>query len=211
MKFLLLYFSLVITKAFSVNILYLHGIVSPSHHFWNRRLAIGLAAKGYNVTFLSVDEQKGEKIENLHYIFLEDVYETLYGKHSFDIFEMARENKEEKFKSATVSSGFAVLECRAVMQSKKGFAEILNYPKNFKFDLIVNDFSSGPCLIPLAHKFNYPPIVGVSPFLHPPFTDRIVGGHKYPAYVPHFIIDFPQVMNFYQRFYNHLLYWIENL
>lgn len=194
-----------------MNILYLHGIVSPSHHFWNRRLAIGLASKGYNITFLSVDKQNGENIKNLHYIVLEDVYETLYGKHKFNIFEMARENKEEKIKSATVSSDFAVLGCRAIMQSKKGFEQILNYPKDFMFDLIVNDFSSGPCLIPLAHKFNYPSIVGVSPFLNPTFTDKIVGGHKYPAYVPHFIIDFPQIMNFHERFFNHLLYWIERV
>lgn len=211
MKLLPFYFSLVITQVLGVNILYLHGIVSPSHHLWNRRLAVGLASIGYNVTFVSVDKQKGETLENLHYIVLENVYETLYGKHQFDIFEMARENKEEKIKSATVSSDFAVLGCRAIMQSTEGFTKILSYPKNFKFDLIVNDFSSGPCLLPLAHKFNYPPIVGVSPFLHPTFTDKIVGGHKHPAYVPHFIIDFPQVMNFYQRLYNHLLYWIERM
>lgn len=211
MQLFLFNFLLFISQALAVNILYIHGTVSPSHHIWNSRLAKGLASKGYNVTFLSVDKQKEENIKNLHYILLEDVYETLYGKHKFDIFEMARENKEQKIKSARVSVDFSIIGCRAIMQSVKGFEKILSYPNDFKFDLIVEDISSGPCLTPLMHMFKYPPVVGVSPFLHPPFTDRIVGGHKYPAYVPHFIIDFPKVMNFYQRLFNHLIYWIERM
>lgn len=211
MKLLALFLLFFIKEIICANILYIHGIVSPSHHIWNRRLALGLASKGYNVTFLSVDKPKGENVNNLHYIVLEDTYEALYGKIKFDIFEMARENKEEKLKSAKVSADFALFGCNAIMQSKKGLDKILSYPDDFKFDLIIEDFSSGPCLTPLIHKFKYPPVVGVSPFLHPTFTDRIVGGHKHPAYVPHFIIDFPQVMNFYQRLYNHLIYWIERL
>lgn len=210
MKLFTLCFLVAINQALGANILYIHGIVSPSHHLWNRRLAIELA-KFHNVTFLSVDKQKGEAVKNLHYIVIEDVYEILYGKEKFDIFEMARENKEEKLKSATVSADFSLMGCNAIMQSTKGLEKIMSYSNDFQFDLIVHDFSSGPCLLPLAHKFKYPPVVGVSPFLHPTHSDRVVGGHKHPAYVPHMIIDFPQVMNFYQRLYNHLLYGIEKL
>lgn len=79
------------------NILFLNGITSPSHHFWqqisfyfnrrralistfigiNRNLAItnGLAARGHNVTALSVDV---EKKSSVHYIHIEGLYNENY-------------------------------------------------------------------------------------------------------------------------------------
>lgn len=211
MKVFALIFLLNLKTAFCANILFLHSLISISHHIWNSRLAIELASKGYNVTFLSVHPQVEKNVENLHYIVFEDIYKILHEIVQFDIMEMAKDNDRNRIKGSGAAADYGTLCCQAIMKTKNGINEILNYPKNFKFDLVINDFSGGSCLLPLIQKFNYPPIVGVSPFLNPHSKTFIVGGHNYPSYVPHFIINYPQVMNFYQRFYNHLLYWAEKL
>ena len=88
------------------------------------------------------------------------------------------------------------------IMNSEGLKTILNYPFNFKFDAVVYDFSGTPCLTPLVHKFNYPPLISVSAFNIPPHTTELIGGHKYPAYIPHFSTCFGIDMNFFQRAYN---------
>lgn len=205
-----IFFFLAISQVISVNILFLNDVLSPSHHLWNKVLASKLASKGHNVTFVSVNEKKG-KIDNLHELVIEGVFEAFYKDEKYDLLEEARFNVESKIKSAAMVVTFVLKGCRAILSGKNGLDGLLNYPNDFKFDIVVNDFTAGPCLLPLVHKFNYPPVVGVSAFNNPSYTTNSIGGHKYPAYVPFYIMDFPQVMTFYQRFYNHILYWIEKL
>jgi glucuronosyltransferase len=149
-------------------------------------------------------------VENLHYVFIKGVYKTMYEKYNYDLNEVARRNNLDKLRSSMIGAEWGVMCCRVLLENFDELEGILNYPSDFKFDLIVYDFTFSFCLLPLAHKFKNAPMVGVSPF-NPPFTTFFIGGHKHPAYVPHFIIDLPQVMNFYQRFYNHLLYWLDKL
>jgi hypothetical protein len=201
--------------ASAANILYIHTILSPSHHMWNRVLAKELANRGHNVTFLSVDKPKDDH-KNLHYVVLENVYENYYGNDNnggkkVDLLEMARESRSNRIKGAMTVTDWCVPACAAIMKADNGLKQILSYPDNF-FEIIVNDFPCGPCILSgIAHRFNYPPTVGVTAFLNPPFTDLTIGGHKYPAYVPHFIINFSNIMNFYERIYNHLLYFVERM
>lgn len=89
-----------------------------------------------------------------------------------------------------------------------GMKQILNYPNNFKFDLIVYDNTCGPCLLFLAEKFNNPPIVAATAFLNPPITTDLVGGHKHTAYIPYYGLRYDSDMNFCERVHNtyaHLL------
>lgn len=213
MKALILFLLISVNSTLSENILYLHNVLSPSHHLWNRVLAKELANRGHNVTFLSVDKPIGDT-KNLHYIVLENTYELFQSgssETSLDLIKLSEASNSNKLYGAKAVVEFCIPNCKAIMQAEKGIDKILNYPNNFKFDLVINDFTCGPCLIPLIHKFNYPPTIGVTAFLNPPFTDLTIGGHKYPAYVPHFIINFPQIMSFSQRLYNFLLYSIEKL
>lgn len=184
------------------NILFLNGIASPSHHLWNRVLARGLAAKGYNITMVSVDDDKSPH-PNIHYVFLEATYDTIYGEHgSFDLLELADE------KGLTGIAGvyeWCELCCDGILKSK-GLDIILNYPDDFKFDAVLYDFTCGPCLLPLIHKFNYPPLISVSAFNNPPYTHHLIGGDKYPSLVPHYVTNFDPNMNFFQRMYNTFLY-----
>jgi glucuronosyltransferase len=207
-----LFFLLLIRGAMSVNILYLHTTLSPSHFIWNQVLAKELAVRGHNVTFLSVNSPTTNRIENFHHVSIEGVYEIYYGEEKFDLMELTKFNKDNKLYSAfNIVIDFTMKGCRAVMKGRNGIENILNYPDDFKFDIVINDFAAGPCVLPIIHKFNYPPIVGVTPFLNPSYTTNSIGGHKYPAYVPFYIMNLPQLMNFYQRFYNYLLYWIEKV
>lgn len=194
------------------NVLFLHNVLSPSHHLWNRVLAIELAERGYNVTFLSVDNPKGE-IKNLHYLVFERAYEVFHeNEEEFDFLTFAQEiNNNKILVGARGLIEYAVRNCDAIYRTKGGLKTILNYPNNFKFDVVIYDFTFGPCILPIIHKFNNPPIVGVTAFLHPSYTDLVIGGHKHPQYVPHFVANLPQLMSFSERFFNFLLYTVERL
>jgi glucuronosyltransferase len=206
---------LIASQSHSANILFIHGILSPSHHIWNSALARGLANRGHNVTFLSTDPPQSVT-KNLHYVVLEKSYENLNeliagDQEDFDIIKYAKELNRNKFTASFGLADYATKDCRAVMKSQNGFERLLAYPDDFKFDLAIYDFTCGPCALPIVLKFNSPPLVSVSAFLNPPYTDSLIGGHKYPAYVPHYLLDFPQIMSFYQRTFNLLIYTVEKL
>lgn len=187
------------------NILFLNGIASPSHHLWSKVLIKGLVAQGHNITMVSVDNDKNPP-PNVHYIFLEAVYETLYGAGStINIMEMS---DQRSFDSIRGNYEWYEGNCNGIIKSK-GLDIILNYPNDFKFDAAIYDFSPGPCLLPLIHKFNYPPLISVSGFNNPPFTHHLMGGQKYPAYVPHYVTEYSNQMSFPQRTLNILLYFYD--
>lgn len=83
---------------------------------------------------------------------------------------------------------------------------ILNYPDSFKFDVVVHDFTLGPCLLFLLHKFNYPPLVSATAFLNPPYALDLVGGHKHYAYVPYYSVNYDSDMCFQERVVNVFMY-----
>lgn len=187
------------------NILFLNGIPSPSHHLWNRVLIQGLAEKGYNITMVSVDNDKNPK-PNIHYIYLEKVYETIYtGDESSVLLDMADQRAIEAL--------YGVYEwcdasCDGILKSN-GLDVIMNYPNDFKLDAIIYDFTCGPCLLPFLHKFKYPPLISVSAFNNPPYSLHLTGGNKYPAFVPHFSNELTQHMTFPERIFNTFIYAVD--
>lgn len=64
----------------SANILCLLGVACPSHHFWNRALVNGLAARGHNVTVLSADLETDTN--TTHYLHLDNLYATYFDKEA---------------------------------------------------------------------------------------------------------------------------------
>lgn len=79
---------------------------------------------------------------------------------------------------------------------------MLNYPDNFKFDLVIYDYTMGPCILGFLHRFNYPPLVSVTAFNNPTYTTEIVGGHNYYAYIPYCSLNYDTNMNFGERLIN---------
>lgn len=188
------------------NILGLMAVPSPSHHHFNSALMHELGRRGHNVTILSVDVPKPtESIPNVHYIHLENVYEHLYGNSTeslditdyFGMYGVAGVPMYYQFADETIPGVY----------TSKGFFELLNYPDNFKFDLVIYDYSIGSFLLGFLEKFDYPPLVGVSPFLNPPITVDYSGCHMFPSYIPHWLTVYDVNMNFLERFENTIVYY----
>lgn len=119
----------------AANILYLSGVTTTSHFIWNRALINGLAALGHNVTVASADvDPKPPK--NVHYYHLDEAYPLLE-----KTFAIAEEDD-------SVIGGIKLIYdwCHVAsvgIAHSKGFKQLLSFPDNFKFDLVINDFTCG--------------------------------------------------------------------
>lgn len=205
---LLLLFSLIEFIA-SANILFLNGVPSPSHHIFNRALVIGLVKEGHNVTYLSADVEH-KKMQNLHFIHLEKTYETFHNVElkSDDrrlIMEFANKSR---LHYVTEFSSTSLIVCKGVLASK-GLATLLKSSIEVNFDAVIYDYTFGPCLLPLITKFNSPPLISISAFTNPPSTVNLIGGHKYPAYIPHYVSSYHTTMSFFERVFNTFLYILD--
>lgn len=199
-------FSLV-NASLAGNLLFLNGMASPSHHIWNRALMEAMAKRGYNLTILSADIDKNPA-PNMHYIHLENVYPTVQnGEDVIDLLEFAN---MPPFPALMAMKKYYEQNCEGILSSS-GIEVILGYSSDFIFDGVVYDFTAGPCLLPLLYKFNFPPLIAVSAFSNPTYTDHVIGGQKYSAFVPHYLTTYLQDMNFMQRVYNFLLYTAESM
>lgn len=65
---------------------------------------------------------------------------------------------------------------------------------------------TGPCVLGFLHKFNYPPVVGVTAFNIPPYTVDIIGGHNYYGYIPYLSLNYDMEMNVWQKLHNLWIY-----
>lgn len=105
---------------------------------------------------------------------------------------------------------FGAFMCEGIGLSK-GLDVIRNYPKNFKFDLVLNDYTCGPCLLGLLPRFNYPPLIGISAFNNPSYTTDIVGGDKLGLTAkPFHLLNYDSNMNIMERIHNGLIHFIDS-
>uniref|UniRef100_A0A182Q3D3 UDP-glycosyltransferases domain-containing protein n=1 Tax=Anopheles farauti TaxID=69004 RepID=A0A182Q3D3_9DIPT len=198
-------FGTLITQIQCANILVLMSVVSQSHFIWIRPIVNRLGEGGHNVTVLSVNVDPRSP-KNVTYIHLENSYNTLYGNGTATARNDILKRSNEMPPAATISFyQFGLLGCEGAVTSQ-GLQQLLRYPSDFRFDLVVYDFTCGPCLLGLLHKFHYPPLVSVTGFGVPQFTERLVGGHKAASYIPHFTQLTDNPMPFGQRFLNTLVH-----
>lgn len=101
--------------------------------------------------------------------------------------------------------GFGEMVCKATVRSM-GLQQLLNYPKEFKFDLVLYDYTIGPCLLGFLHRFGYPPLIALTAYPNPPGTVDVSGGHNHFAYIPFSTFAQDGEMNFFRRLQNLYIY-----
>lgn len=107
---------------------------------------------------------------------------------------------------------FGRIQCDGIALSK-GLDVIRNYPDDFKFDLVINDYTCGACLLGLLPKFKYPPLIGLSSFNNPAYTADIIGGDKLGLTVkPFYFLSYDaNNMNIIDRICNGFLNFLDSL
>ncbi|KAL7028607.1 hypothetical protein ACKWTF_005920 [Chironomus riparius] len=116
-----------------------------------------------------------------------------------------------KYENALMMNTFGAEMCADVVKNQ-GFHDILKYPNDFKFDLMIYDYTALPCMLGLLHKFNYPPLVGVTGFCNPPYTADIMGGERLGLTVkPHYASTYDKNMNIFERLDNGFLNFFESV
>lgn len=152
-----------------------------------------LAERGHNLTILSVDMPRAnEKVpKNVSFIHLERAYEALEGETDLNSF---------------INIG-AYDTVPATYQYGVKQAEF----DDFKFDLIINDYSLGPHLLGFVHKFRYPPVIGITAFLNVPIVLDFMSNSYFPALVPYYSTLYNPNMTFLQRFDNTLIFAFDTL
>lgn len=119
--------------------------------------------------------------------------------------------KESKLKSVISFYQFGAFMCEGVGLSK-GLDVIQKYPSDFKFDLVIHDYTCGPCLLGLLPKFMFPPMIGISAFNNPPYTTDIVGGDKLGLTTkPFYLLDYDENMKFHERIHNAFVNFVDSL
>ncbi|GAB0089441.1 hypothetical protein DMENIID0001_039810 [Sergentomyia squamirostris] len=189
------------------NILVLEGVASPSHHIFIGTLNRALAARGYNVTSLCAEIETNSP--NLTYLHLDRVYQLMYNTSDpdfamdFDFFEMGNMNPILQYLDGEM---YHIMMLEGLLGSS-GFKQLKNYSKDFKFDLVINDFLIGFSL-PLVHHFNYPPLIGLTAFHATATTHNLIGSQFYPSFqsLNFFDVDFS---TFWGRIYNFFLMFFD--
>jgi glucuronosyltransferase len=119
--------------------------------------------------------------------------------------------KESTLQSIFSFYSFYDATCEGVAQSK-GIDVIKNYPDDFKFHLVVHDFTCGSCLLGILPKFKNPPVAQISAFCNPPNTLDLAGGDKLGLTVkPFFTLDYDTNMNIFQRLFNGMVHFVDTL
>lgn len=118
------------------------------------------------MTVVSNDLDKSPP-KNAHYIYLEKTYEEFEtGEETFDL---VGENNESIYDGIKLMYDWCHVASVGMAKSQ-GFQTLLNYPDNFKFDIVIHDFTCGSFLLGFLEKFNYPPVISVTAFNYPPYS-----------------------------------------
>lgn len=194
--------SIAINNAKSANILCLMGTASPSHHIWNTSIMKALADRGNNLTILTVEAERSTA--NMHFIHMEDVYQSIY-----DHFIAKEDSGQQPSSNTQFISGSAfssivdMYSFYSFVDTKlietQGVQQLLEYPPDFRFDLIIHDFTQAQVLLGFVDRFRYPPLVSISPFGMPAYTGAVSGTINFASYIPHVVGIYSNRMTFVER------------
>ncbi|KAH8369563.1 hypothetical protein KR093_000152, partial [Drosophila rubida] len=176
----------------------------------NSVLLYELAERGHNLTILSVNlPRASDKVPaNVTYIYLERAYDFYTDdKDKIDINSFIGIGSYE---TIPILYKFGIKTAEFITLSK-GLQQLLDYPDDFKFDVIINDYTMGPYLLGFVHKFNYPPVIGITAFHNKPLVLDFMSNSYFPALIPYYSTLYNPKMNFFQRFDNTLIFALDTI
>lgn len=184
------------------NILVIEGMASPSHHVWMKTLSYALAEQGHNVTSLSSYMETNNVPANLHYLFMEKVQPALYSDTAeIDYIQM---NQMSVYEFIMVYYEYFGLTW-VMGKTSKGFQHLLDYPSDFKVDLIIIDSLSPDGFYVFAEKFGNPPLITAGGYPFPTDSAKFTGAPFYFSLIPS-----PMIMTmgygFIERLRNFIIY-----
>ena len=162
-----------------------------------------LHENGHNLTVLSPDVEDSK--QNLTYLHLDKVYPAIYnGSEEMDFLKFTKASPIELF---TFYSESSKKSCRGSLESK-GFSQLMKYPDDFKFDLILHDFTMDSCLLAVMSKFGEINAVGMSAYNAPgQFGANLI----YPSFVPAHDLLCTSKMTFMERIESTITHLIEHI
>ncbi|XP_053679832.1 UDP-glycosyltransferase UGT5-like [Anopheles nili] len=183
------------------NILFLQSTPSKSHHIWNRQIFDRLYDNGHNLTILSFETE--QSVPGKTFLVMEGFNEKMMaafsdGSSDFSTYENPFGNIMNVYQFYTVAS--------RILEEENAIQRLLEYPRTFRFDLVIHDFTMGQFLLGFLEYFNNPPLVSVSPYNIPSYTQYLADVPLYPTYVPHPASSFGSRMDFIERVKN-TVYW----
>lgn len=189
------------------NILILESLPSPSHHLFFRTVATSLADNGHNVTSINAihtGNDDDDRTANVHNIILDKMH--LYGTNGeMNILDYG---KIHPWLFPIMMQSWSIERAVGAINST-GFDQLLNYPNDFKFDVIIYDYASAPHLIGFLYKFNYPPMIGMSAY-SAVFDASPTLGSSFSPYIPYRgASDFDNETSFLWRVNNFLLHFLD--
>lgn len=184
------------------NVLVLDGVASPSHQVWMHSLSRSMAAHGYNVTSLSCKLIKSES-PNLHGYLLDNMYPEEEDTNFLEMTSMSPLEKMKFFLEFT-----SVYE--EIVPQSSGFKAIMNFPKDFKFDLIVFDYIGVHSLLAFADRYPTARLIGASAYPAIEFTNLVTKAPGLPSFIPNMYMDDVE-QTFCSRLGSFLLYVLNHL
>ncbi|XP_055702597.1 UDP-glycosyltransferase UGT4-like isoform X2 [Phlebotomus papatasi] len=146
-------------------------------------------------------------MENVTYLHLDRVYESIYasGEDPINFVEMGKINPWMTLAVLTQ----LILKTFDGAQKSSGYQQLLNYPENFKFDLVIYDFIATPFLLGFMHKYGNPPLIGLTGYNAISMTSVILGSPYHPSLVAHHC-RMESYNSFLRRVENYLLHWVDH-
>lgn len=178
-----LLFALLVVFCEASNVLVLDTVGSPSHQVWMHRLTRAVAEHGYNVTTLTCKVIKDTPV-NLHVYHLDGFYQTEDEDpvNFLDMTGMTSIQSYVYFTDFLSQMDYIAMESLAVKQ-------IMDFPKDFQFDLIIYDYLGPAAFLVLADRFPKARLIGASAYPAIEYTDKITSAPHFPAFIPNLYMD----------------------
>ncbi|XP_055604627.1 UDP-glucosyltransferase 2-like [Uranotaenia lowii] len=195
---LIVFITFLVKFSLSANVLILSGVPAPSHSLWFKHLAHSLALKGHNVTVLCPDIER-KPPTNVSYIHLENLYSAFYNSSQPNLPYFFHLHELNPLVVLEQVNEFSIKCCKLSLISE-GFHQLLNYPKDYKFDVVIADYMNGGCVATaIMHRFRNPPLVPAVPYNTLSTSTPLIGSFVYSSMVPNYVFDVTQEMSFWQR------------